>query len=314
MIEPEIESEDEEVQLNFQGMAIRDPTPPIRNGKGDGPVPAPRGNWGKPVKVEPYAGELQSWPVWFRMFEKIAVINGWQEEKANWLFSFLRGPALEVACTLSDVELEDYNSLVDALDNQFGPTKQIELNIAELRNRRKRPTESYRELGRAIKKLSGLAYSTLNYDQRDKYAKVHFTEAITEKEIKLLVVQGKPATLDEAIKLAEEISSYRTWVNEDEDRYSGRENRHVNLVGETGENSAILESLKTTTNTMARLGTSMEKMIKEQQDRSPRRYPQTPKELRCWNCSQLGHRQADCRLPLQPGNEVRPEPRGVRRS
>lgn len=311
---PEVESEDEEISFGPQKMNDRDATPPLNRGRGDGPrfpIPAPRTVFGSAVKVETFNGD-QSWPVWLRMFEKITILNGWQEDKARRLFSLLRGPALEVACNIPDEELEEYENLVATLDNQFGPSKQVKLHKAELRNRKKRTDESYREFGRAIQKLSVLAYPHDNYERRDKIALEHFEEAIPNTETKLHVGQTKPSTLEEAIKVAEEYDGLRTWANGNEDeRPSNRKYKHVNAVADEGLNKTLLDCVKANTTMMSKLEATIEKLNQPRNhDARQRKFS----DVICWNCSRPGHIQSKCPFPTAQENEGRLRSRGAPQS
>ena len=301
-----MESEDEEVMFNnFHQLPLRPPTPPrvpVLPDRGDNRQnPPPRPHFGKSMKIEHYTGK-QSWPIWIKMFEKIAKLNGWWgDDLASCLFAHLQGPALEVACNLPDNELENYVSLVTALKNQFGPAKQSELHLADLRNRTKNPEESYRELGRDIRKMSNLAYSDASYEERERLARVHFIDAITDNEMKFLILQRESNTLDEAIQLAEKLAGYKKWVNQDETKKS--RNRHVNAV--TGEET-MNAMLKQNEATFGRLENVMQKLLENQEEELKRKN----KPKCCYNCRQPGHIARECPAPRIPGNSDRPRPRG----
>jgi hypothetical protein len=99
--------------------------------------------------------------------ERIARLNNWNHEMANRLFAHLRGAPLEVSCGLPDHELENYNNLVEVLASQFGPARQKELHVVELRNLKLKDGKSFRELARSIRRLSELAYDA-NYEERER--------------------------------------------------------------------------------------------------------------------------------------------------
>lgn len=312
--EQQIESDEDEVVFNFRQLPMRGPTPPIENhGKGDEPgTPNKKSPWNKPVKIEYYSGE-QPWPVWHRMFEKIAMLNGWKKELPNRLFAHLKGPALEVACSMPDRELEDYTSLVTTLDNQFGPAKQSELHLAELRSRKKKSSESFRELGRDIRKLSGLAYSTASYEERERLARVHFIDAIPEPEIKFLILQRKTSNLDEAVQAAEEIAGYKRWIDFDSEKSEPRQRgRHVNAVS-VGD--SFTECMKQNTESLKKVEETLAAMLSKQEDQNKRNRGFNQRNTRCYNCNQLGHLRRDCPAPITyQGNANRPSQRDVPRS
>ncbi len=93
------------------------------------------------------------------VFDTTSRLNGWNDgEKADFLFTHLRGPAREVACSLSDEEQRSYQSLEEVLTIRFGPGQQAELYLAELRSCHRKSGEGLRELGDSVRRLTDLAY------------------------------------------------------------------------------------------------------------------------------------------------------------
>ena len=81
-------------------------------------------------------------------FEMIAALNNWSERtKALELATSLRKTALWVLTDLSDDTRYDFQTLVSALSTRFEPEDQAEMFKAQLRNRRRKKTESIPELG-----------------------------------------------------------------------------------------------------------------------------------------------------------------------
>ena len=238
------------------------------------------------VKIENFNGDSsrvesssQDWTTWLQVFERVARMNRWGNEIANQLFAHLRGPALEVACNLPVEESENYDSLVAALETQFGPVKQSEVYLAELRHRVKKATESYRELGRSITLLCKRAYPNLSHVDRERIARTHFVDAIPVSELRLLVLQGKPGTINEAIQLAEELDGYRKLELQRDNKTKG----YVRNVNETPDSGDRLSSLEDKMNTVLQVVSSRSFGSKKSNESRV-----------CWSCSQRGHVARDC--------------------
>jgi hypothetical protein len=251
--------------------------------------------------VDYFTGEQQPWHVWLRMFERIAKINGWEREMAHRLFSHLRGPAHEVACGLQDLELEHYACLVRVLESQFGPSKQSELHLAELRNRKMKSNESFREIGRDIKKMSALAYNCC-YEERERQAKADFITALPDRDLRVMVLKDRPASLEEAIRLAEENSGYRKWAG---DIDKGTKNQVRNVSTEDGE-MTLASCVKNNAEGIKQLQSTLNQLA-NQRTYSRRRKPRS--EIMFYNCHQVGHYSSECQEPRFQENEIRPTQR-----
>ncbi len=300
---------DSEVVFNDCVRHLDDPSSPTRYDRGDEPRCSKRDGFSrKEVKVDYFSGEGQSWPVWRHMFERIARMNGWGAELASQLFAHLRGSALEVACGLPDGDLEVYESLVNVLNLQFGPGRQAELHLAELRNRVKRPQESFRELGRSISKLCSLAYPDGTYEERQRHAKVYFVDAVPDSELRMMILQGRPTNLDEAIGLAEELDGYRRLEKQ---RCASKFNHGRGMlrnVNATNENEGTDDRMKRIEDMIGHL---CDKIVP-----SPRRQQSdTRRDKKCFNCGELGHIARRCVNPSRfAKNDRRPGPRDGQRS
>ena len=257
------------------------------NARGDGHRPkCGSRRSGSYVKIENFCGEKQDWSTWFKVFSRVAKLNGWGADTVvNQLFAHLRGPALEVACALPDDDIDNYERLVEILEAQFGPAKHSELFLAELRNRVKKPKESYRELGRAITTLCKRAYPTLTYVERERMGRMHFIDAVPESELRLLLLQGRPAGLNEAVQLAEELDGYRkmeTQRNQPPSRSSFVRNV---TEGDHQMPSDFVTKLETVLDAVIQL---LPALSINSEFKNHRRRPT------CWVCNEVGHVSRDC--------------------
>ena len=142
--------------------------------------------------------------------------------------------------------------------------------------RKKEPEESFRELGRAIKKLSTLAYNC-NYEVREKLAKSDFINAVQDRELRIMILQGRPSNLEEAIQLAEENAGYRKWAGDMDSKSTKSQVR--NVINANDENT-LVECIKANTECMKQIRETMNKVTTQQDGR--KRRPRS--DITCWTC------------------------------
>jgi hypothetical protein len=299
-------SDDDEITFRYQGQN-NDMAEPGRLERGDGPPRQRNQKFEKPVKIDNFSGDSQPWKVWHRMFERICRYNGWID-LANRLFGCLKGAALEVACGLPDDDLENYDTLVAILEGQFGPGRQAEKHLAELRNRVKQNDESYRELGRAITKLCMLAYPESTYGERQRHSKIYFVEAVPETELRMMISTARPTTLDEAIQLAEEFDGIRR-LEKQRSHHAGTSKASVRAVTTDEENGRNQND-----QCLKRIEDMVGKLCEATLGRQ--RPAGNVNNMRCWLCGQEGHFAKRCMNQRQNNvkNGYRPGPRDMHRS
>ena len=109
------------------------------------------------IKAATYDGST-SWIDYRTHFQTVAKLNEWtEEEKGLFLAASLRGHAQAVPGDLPGDNTE-YQYLVKALEERFAPPNQTELYRVQLRERRKRASETMPELGHSIRRSVNLAY------------------------------------------------------------------------------------------------------------------------------------------------------------
>lgn len=150
-----------------------------------------------------------SWEAYKTQFQMLAHLNRWSnEEKAVFLSTSLKGPAMAVLNSLSRTNLYDYNALVSALDTRFGTAHQTELYRATLKTRIRGREESLPALAEDVERLTRLAYPDATAQPMwDLLAKDRFIDALQEEELRLRLRQARPATLRDALHLALELES-----------------------------------------------------------------------------------------------------------
>ena len=102
---------------------------------------------GRPVQKPAVFDGQSSWEAYMTQFEIVEEINQWDgPDKAAFLATSLRGPALTVLSNLPSESRIHYPSLVAALESRFGNKRQTELHRMKLRNRVRRRDETLPEL------------------------------------------------------------------------------------------------------------------------------------------------------------------------
>ena len=94
---------------------------------------------------------------------------------------------------------------------------QNELYRVQLRERRKRVSESLPELGQAIRRLINKAYPKAPGEVRETLAMEHFIDALSNNEMRIRIKQSRPQNLNTAVCLAVELE---TFYKEGRDRQS----------------------------------------------------------------------------------------------
>ena len=144
-------------------------------------------------------------------FELISQLSGWNLSiMALELASCLRGTAVSVLSELEIHERTHYPSLKQALANRFESGNLSQIYKAQLKSRVRKSEESIPELAQEISRLVRFAYSDLPSSLREGIAKDAFIEALSDRELELVVFQRHPKSLQEAVQVALEYDAFRT--------------------------------------------------------------------------------------------------------
>ena len=275
---------------------------------------------GRPVQKPAVFDGRSSWEAYVTQFEIVAEINQWDgPDKAAFLATSLRGPALTVLSNLPSESRVDYPSLVAALESRFGNKKQSELHRMKLRNRVRRRDETLPELAEDIERLARLAYPEAPVEVLETLTKDQFTDALNDDETRLRVAQARPTSLRAALGIALEIESFslaarrrvRPVRTVHESSTKANTESFVDPFEETlKRNSEFLAELKKTTSELREVVRSVNRRGRSQ-DRSPPRG-----RRKCWTCGAEDHIQRHCRANdtkknhNESGNEQESSQRG----
>lgn len=109
---------------------------------------------------------------------------------------------------LEEDQGQNYVALVAALERRFGSEEQSELHRVQLRSRLRNKGESLPELAQAISRLTREAYPSADWVMRDMLAMENFVDCL-DTDLRLKVVQTRPRSMDQAVKIATELEAYK---------------------------------------------------------------------------------------------------------
>ena len=150
------------------------------------------------------------WESYYAQFEIVAQLNKWNDfQKAAYLATSLKGPALAVLGNLAPEERQNLDVLVVALKNRFGTSHQTELSRMKFKNRIKQKDESLPEMAEDIERLCRLAYPDAPPTLRDVLARDQFVDALPDEDTRLRIKQERPKSLRKALEAGLELESFQ---------------------------------------------------------------------------------------------------------
>ena len=159
------------------------------------------------MKPDRYDG-TEDWDSYIHHFEWCAELNGWPDaDKASFLLVALTGTARQVLARETRQRFVDYNSIVQVLQARFDPAGRTELHRIQLKTRVQKPGESLLMLADDIRRLVDKVYHNVPEEARGKMARDAFIDALTDREMRLRVLQMRTTTLQEALEAAIELEA-----------------------------------------------------------------------------------------------------------
>lgn len=251
------------------------------------------------------------WESYYAQFEIVADINNWNDfQKAAYLATSLKGPALAVLGNLAPEDRQNLDVLLLALKNRFGSSHQTELSRMKFKNRVKQKDESLPEMAEDIERLCRLAYPDAPPTLRDVLARDQFIDALPDEDTRLRIKQERPRTLQKALEAALELESFQIAA-----RQRVKVSRETELLRsapdtgrkETGKFNQLEEGKLEMMKILERLEKSM-KLCLDGVLAAVKVQRRSPKVAGCWNCGELNHIRRNC--PNQRDDEKVPDDQG----
>ena len=150
---------------------------------------------------DPFHGTTGDWDSYAKYFKGVVRWNQWREEEAKEaLILALKGDAASYVYSLPDYEDMDLMQLYSALDDRFGAERTQAEDKIKLRNRKKRPQETYQQLAQDITSLANRVYShSSHYAQQA--ARESFLKALPTS-IRTPIVAANPKSMQDCIDCA----------------------------------------------------------------------------------------------------------------
>ena len=166
---------------------------------------------GKETSLKPgtYDGS-GNWSDYLVLFNMLADHLNWSDgQRATNLAVNFRGTAQSVLSDLNQTQRGNFTALVSALSARFEPVHQSELYHAKIKSRIRQRGESIPELAQDIRKLVWPAYPSAPAEVREQLSKDCFIDSMNSADLEWSVLQGKPKTVDDAIKLALQYEAFQ---------------------------------------------------------------------------------------------------------
>ena len=142
-------------------------------------------------------------------FEQVSRWNNWSEsEMATQLAMSLRGNAQRILSELGTAELCNYQLLKAVLVRRFCPPEREMAHRCEFKNRKRKSNELVAEFGYALRRLSSLAYPSLQFHAREGMLIDQYIAGLDNQELRRHVQFAHPQSLDRAISLALEFEAF----------------------------------------------------------------------------------------------------------
>lgn len=229
------------------------------------------------------------WKDFARQFQRASRVNGWREEDLQELLCLhLEGSALEYIDSLPEVRVNTLDKLTEALENRFGAARMSTVYKAELDCRRRKEAEAIPDLGQDIRRLVQYAYPGLDTACLEELAVDRFIAALREKEHRLLVRQGRPRTLDQAVQQALDLEAWE--LSEEVAGGGSRRARAAGVESAGPAEAKMMDALKEIATVMGTVVSQLSTMTEKMATRAA----EPPRPRTCFGCKQPGHFLRDC--------------------
>nr|CAD7263765.1 unnamed protein product [Timema shepardi] len=230
-------------------------------------------------------------------------------KKSLFMGMFLSGVALGVYRDLPDSERKVWATLVERLGDKFNPRERTELDKLQFQNRTRQVGESLLELATSLRALATRAYPNVNSEARDELSRDRFL-AVLGSDIRLRVRQERPKTLEAAVSLALELEAIGQVeaanqvcrVSADDELLQPIKTSDACVV--TQEHHKMEQMMNMVMQTMDAVRDVCESLKNVAGTIQTMKQCQRGREIKCYQCGELGHVRAKCVGSVDPYSAV----------
>ena len=166
----------------------------------------------KPLFDPPHYDGTTSLSQFRQSFNDAAIMNSWETEmeKALWLRNSLKAQARGIIYD----NCYNLNELWSRLESRFGDVLKIRQYERLLSTRVRKHNESLTDLADEIRKMALIVYHGINYHAQERLMISCFIRSLSDTDMEYDISQQQPATLDEALLIAQNREVYFNPGNE----------------------------------------------------------------------------------------------------
>lgn len=143
-------------------------------------------------------------------YEVVSKVNRWNNnQKGLYLSSSLTGRARSLLIEIDSSRRDDYETLVNILQQRYGSANKSELFRSQLQIRVRERGESLSELAQAIKRLTRKAYPTAGKELVETLSLDHYLDAIPDQDIRLRIREVGPKDISHAEEIAVRLEAHK---------------------------------------------------------------------------------------------------------
>jgi hypothetical protein len=250
---------------------------------------------GAKTKAPIYDG-TSSWTEYLLQFNLVAELNAWNDyTKALYLATSLRGVARSILTDMDPTMHHDFSALIACLNQRFGPDNQSEMFWMMLNNRTRKPEETLPDLAHEVRQLVRLAHPNAQHQMLEELAMRHFSNALSNTDMRLRIVSARPRTLDDAVKVAVKTEAF---YEAEKFRASSKKTVRAVSAEPTAEHSdssiAILSAFQESMKELINQLRSMKGYDRNTGDRNTGER----NTGECYYCGKKGHIKRECKKRL----------------
>ena len=235
------------------------------------------------------------WADFLRYYETIAGLNGWNDERKTLVFlTCLRGQAEAYVHGLQQNQVKKWDILLQKMELRFGHSNMKEAYLVEAKLRKRKPGESFRDLGQSIEDLYRRAYPNSSDTVQENSIKTFLDACGESEEFRLAVRRSRPKTLQDAVTSAMEEECIRL-----SERHKNPVRKNVYSIENSGTERNYRE--RNSQKYSNQMNSSVNGSSNQGEKRNSRlqytgsKTKKSKDDVVCYGCGELGHYKSQCK-------------------